>query len=108
MNEIFASIAEAKIREAIEKGELNNLPGKGKPVTIESMLFVPPDERLAFSIMKNSGIEPVEVALKREIEEIRQSVTMCSDESEREKLEKKLRETSIRYGVLMEKRRIRK
>lgn len=108
MNEIFASVAEAKIREAIEKGELNNLPGKGKPVIIESMLFVPPDERLAFSIMKNSGIEPVEVSLKREIEEIRQSIKICTDKIELEKLEKKLRETSIRYGILMEKRRARR
>ena len=48
MLENFAKIAELRIREAIERGELENLPGAGKPIIIESMLYVPEEDRLYF------------------------------------------------------------
>ncbi|SFG93205.1 protein of unknown function [Desulfotomaculum arcticum] len=56
--EIIGKIAESKIREAIEKGELKNLSGAGKPLNIDNMLFVPQEDRLAYSVMKNSGLVP--------------------------------------------------
>ncbi|MDD2422110.1 MAG: DUF1992 domain-containing protein [Heliobacteriaceae bacterium] len=104
MRDIFAKIADAKIREAIEKGELKNLPGAGKPVIIEDMLFVPEEDRLAYIVLKNSGLTPDEVALKKEMDLLRKSIAECPDGEKKELLKKKLRETSIRYQIIMEKR----
>ncbi|WP_045224128.1 DUF1992 domain-containing protein [Methyloterricola oryzae] len=64
-------LAEQKIAEALERGELDDLPGKGKPIPPEEDLhFVPADMRLAFRILKNSGYIPEEVQLLRDIDDL--------------------------------------
>ncbi|MEW5954807.1 MAG: DUF1992 domain-containing protein [Bacillota bacterium] len=105
MLDILGKLAELKIREAIEKGEFKNLPGAGKPVKIEdNMLFVPKEDRLAFRVMKNSGLVPDEVALKKEIETLQNTIDGCQDGKKKELLKKRLEETSIRFNIIMEKR----
>jgi len=104
MHEIYTMIAESKIREAIKKGELKGLPGAGKPVKIENMALVPPEERLAYSVLKNSGMVPDEVTLKQEMDSIKKSIAECTDEETRKSLKKKLQEVSITYSIMMEKR----
>ena len=104
MHDVTAILAEAKIREAIEKGELKNLPGAGKPLKIDNLLFVPLEDRLAYTVMKNSGMVPDEVALKKEIEALRKSIEECQDGKKKGLLKRRLEETSIRYHVIMEKR----
>lgn len=64
-------LAEQKIAEAMERGELNDLPGKGKPLPPEEDLhFVPSEMRMAFRILKNSGYIPEEVQLLRDIDDL--------------------------------------
>ena len=104
MHDIFAKVAEFKIREAIEKGELKDLPGSGKPIIIENMAFVPEEDRLAYIIMKNSGLIPNEIALLKEIESLEKSIDQCQDVENKNLLKKRLGETSIRYSIIMEKR----
>jgi hypothetical protein len=48
-------VSERKIREAIESGELKNLPGEGKPVSIENLYFLPPEFKFAYTVLKNGG-----------------------------------------------------
>ena len=104
MHDIFAKVAEFKIREAIEKGELKDLPGVGKPIIIENMAFVPEEDRIAYIIMKNSGLIPNEIALLKEIESLEKSIDQCQDVENKNLLKKRLGETSIRYSIIMEKR----
>lgn len=104
MFDILAKIAESKIREAIERGETKNLPGAGKPLKIDNMLFVPKEDRLAYTVMKNSGLVPDEVALKKEIESLQKTIDQFPDVEYKDSLKKKLGETSIRYKIIMEKR----
>lgn len=60
-------LAERKIVEALERGELDDLPGRGKPIPPEDCLhFVPDEMRAAFRILKNAGYVPEEVRLLRE------------------------------------------
>lgn len=64
-------LAEEKILEALERGELDDLPGKGKPIPPEEGLqFVPEEMRAAFRILRNSGYVPEEVRLLREIDDL--------------------------------------
>jgi Domain of unknown function (DUF1992) len=63
----FNRIAEARIREAIEQGVFENLPGAGKPLNLEEYFNTPEDLRMAFSILKNANCAPPEVELLKEV-----------------------------------------
>jgi len=63
-------IAERKIAEAISRGELENLPGEGRPLDLDDDALVPEDLRLAYRILKNAGFVPPEVRTLNEIAEL--------------------------------------
>lgn len=63
----FSRVAESRIREAIENGEFENLPGSGKPLNLEEYFSTPEDLRMAFSILKNANCAPAEVELLKEV-----------------------------------------
>ncbi|RME59693.1 DUF1992 domain-containing protein, partial [Candidatus Parcubacteria bacterium] len=51
---IIETIAEQRIREAQARGELDDLPGAGKPLALEEdNPFVPPELRMAYKVLKN-------------------------------------------------------
>ncbi len=54
-------IAERKIAEAVERGDFDDLPGRGRPLAIEEDPLVPEDLRMAYRILKNAGYVPAEV-----------------------------------------------
>ena len=58
---MFDSIAERKIAEAIAAGELDDLPGAGKPLELEDDALVPEELRMTFRILRNAGIVPPEI-----------------------------------------------
>lgn len=76
-------IAEQRIAEAIERGELSNLPGAGKPLELADDALIPPDLRLAYRILKNAGFVPPEVEQMREIHDLRQLVATLDDDGAR-------------------------
>ena len=53
---IFEKIAEAKIKEAIAKGELDNLPGKGQPLDLSDYFRTPARFRIIYDFLKKSRI----------------------------------------------------
>ncbi len=65
----WGEIVEEKIREAMARGEFDNLPGKGRPVILEDYPFTPPEWRLAFKILADAGFVPDWIALDNEIRE---------------------------------------
>lgn len=48
-------IAEEKIKQAMEEGLFNNLPGMGKPIDWKENPFAPEDWKMAFDILKQNG-----------------------------------------------------
>ena len=67
---MFDLIAERKIAEAIANGELDHLPGEGRPLDLDDDALVPEDLRLAYRILKNAGYVPPEVQALNEIAEL--------------------------------------
>jgi DnaJ family protein C protein 28 len=61
------SSIEEIIRRAIEKGEFDDLPGKGKPLHIEQNPHQDPDWRSAHNILKSSGFTLPWIESLREI-----------------------------------------
>ena len=66
---LFDQIAEARIQEAIERGELRDLPGEGKPLQLDDDSAVPEELRAAYRILKNAGFLPPELQLRQELRE---------------------------------------
>jgi len=80
---IFRKIAERRIQDAIERGEFDNLPGKGKPLPREDDVYhVPPELRMAYKILKNAGCLPPELMLRKEIKELKDLLETMEDEKE--------------------------
>jgi hypothetical protein len=99
---------EAIIREAMARGEFDNLPGKGKPIDLSDYFNTPEDVRLAYSIMKNAGVLPEEVEILKEIEALSSELEACTDEGERKPLKKKIDDRKMRVRLLMEQRQVRR
>lgn len=82
--EIFTLIAEQRIREAMERGEFNNLSGKGRPLKLEDDTSVPDELRLSYKVLKNAGCVPPELELRKEIINLRDLLSATGDDFERQ------------------------
>ncbi|CNI32036.1 MULTISPECIES: DUF1992 domain-containing protein [Yersinia] len=58
--------AERHIIKAQEKGELDNLPGNGKPLFLDDDTFVPTELRVGYRLLKNAGYLPPELQDRQE------------------------------------------
>lgn len=90
-------IAEERIREAMERGEFDNLPNKGKPLKLDDDSLIPEDLRMAYRVLKNTGYLPPELELKKEIVSLRDLINTIDDD---EKRLKKLRELNFKLMKL--------
>ncbi len=79
----FDKIAEARILEAIEKGQFSNLAGAGKPLELEDLSQVPEELRMAYKILKNAGCVPESVQLRKDIAQLQVLATQTGDEIRR-------------------------
>ncbi len=57
-------LVEQKLLEAVSRGELDNLPGAGRPLDLDDDPLVPEELRVAHRILKNAGCVPPEVAAR--------------------------------------------
>ena len=64
----FESLTEKSIREAIEKGEFDNLPGKGQPLDLSENPFEDPDLRTVHRLLRNAGFAPAWLEERKDIE----------------------------------------
>jgi len=63
------SQVEDQIRRAMEAGQFDNLPGKGKPLRMEEDPFEDPEWRMAHHVLRNSGFTLPWIEARRELEE---------------------------------------
>ncbi len=98
------SIVEALIKEAMERGEFDNLPGKGKPIDLSEYFEIPEEVRLANSVLKNAGMTSREVDLLREIAELKQSLGTVLDEKKKPEIERQIRQKQVEFSLMMESR----
>lgn len=106
--DILAKIAEQRIREAIERGEFDNLPLHGKPIKLDDLVGVPEHLRMGYKILKNAGVLPAEVQLKKEIVTLKNLLDACYDETEKNMIQQKMNEKMLRYNMLLEKQQGRR
>lgn len=98
-------IVEEAIRKAQERGEFDNLPGKGKPIDLSAYFDTPEEIRVAQSVLRNAGFAPREVDLLKEIAELRQILSSLLDENRKKEVQKEIEKKQIEFSLMMERQR---
>ena len=96
---------EAIIREAQERGDFDNLKGRGKPIDLNAYFETPEDMRLAYSVLKNANMVTAEVELLNEIVALKETLATTREEKENIRLQKMIREKQLQFNMLMEARK---
>ena len=68
---IFDLLAEQRIADALRNGAFDDLPGAGKPLSFDDDPLLTPEQRMANHILRNAGIAPTEIGLRKEIAALR-------------------------------------
>lgn len=94
------TIVEERIRQAQKDGLFDDLPGKGKPLQLDDDSQVAPALRASYRILKNAGILPPELQLRREIFSLKQMVDQVQDEDEVKELVREINEKILESNVM--------
>jgi hypothetical protein len=100
----FEIIAERRIQEAMDRGEFDNNPLAGKPLKPDGLDNVSPELRMALIVLRNAGVLPEELELRKEITSIETLLAICVQDEEKVSLRVRLNEKQLRYNMIMEKR----
>ena len=101
----FERIVEAMIKDAMERGEFDNLPGKGKPIDLSEYFETPEEVRLANSVLKSAGMTSREVDLLREIAELKQMLAALLDEKKKQEIERQIQQKQVEFSLMMERQK---
>lgn len=101
--DIFETIAERKIREAMEGGMFENLSGEGRPLVLEDETWIPGDLRAAYRFLRNSGYVPPEIELRSEIINLKKLIDTLDDNKERLRKLRELNFKIINLNILRKK-----
>ncbi|MDC3418167.1 DnaJ family domain-containing protein [Aquibacillus salsiterrae] len=104
--DFFSIMAEEKIKQAIKDGQLDNLPGKGKPLKLENLDHVPEELRASYHMMKNTGYLPEEVKVNKELVTLRKLLKAAKNDSEKADINKRITEKEIQYELMLKKRKL--
>jgi hypothetical protein len=96
----FDRLIEEKIREAMQRGEFDNLPGSGEPLHLENDSHLPEDLRLAYKILKNADCLPPELQLRKDIRKTEELLAGIQDTQEKYRQMKKLNFMIMKLNML--------
>jgi hypothetical protein len=99
----FDRIVETLIKEAMARGEFDNLPGRGKPIDLTEYFETPEEVHLANSVLKNACMTSREVELLKEISELRQILAALLDERKKQQTEKQIQQKQVEFSLIMER-----
>ncbi|MES1945044.1 putative cytoplasmic protein [Salinisphaera sp. PC39] len=74
-------LAEEHISAAAERGELDDLPGAGRPLKLDDDRFVPEELRAGYRLLKNAGYLPPELQTRREIASVEELLERADPDS---------------------------
>ncbi|MDA0791957.1 MAG: DUF1992 domain-containing protein [Proteobacteria bacterium] len=98
---------EAQIRDAIKRGDFDNLPNKGKPLDLSEWQKTPEHLRMSYSILKNAGYSPREVHTRKELANLKRALEEEPDKARKHRLLTRIQALEITSAVRMDKLRKR-
>lgn len=102
--DVFERIAEARIKGAIAAGELDDLPGAGRPLERDPMTGVPADLRPAYRLLRNSGFVPEEVNVRRGLSELAERIAAAHPEDDLRELRRRRAALELKRNLATERR----
>jgi hypothetical protein len=96
----FDLLAERRIAEAISRGELDGLPGAGRPLDLGDDALVPQELRLAWRILKNAGLVPPEVEVLRDMADLERRIDVLGEGPARSAALRKLELLRLRMDAM--------
>jgi hypothetical protein len=103
----FQKSVDEKIKEAILRGEFDDLPGRGRPLDLDAYFAMPEHLRMGYSILKSAGIIPEEMELLRQIEGLKKSLDSSTSRIENQALRQQLSEKLTNFNMRLEQNRKR-
>jgi DnaJ homolog subfamily C member 28 len=85
MSDDFENPIDKIIRDARERGDFDNLPGKGKPLQWEDESQVPEQERMARRLLRNNNFTLDWIELSRELDAAYQGLREGLEQARRRK-----------------------
>lgn len=99
----FQNLVEKRIKEAQDRGEFEDLAGRGEPLEFDDDSHVPQDLRLTYKILKNADCLPPELELKKEIRQMEDMLGNIPDEKEKYKMIKRINFKIMKLNMLGKK-----
>jgi DnaJ homolog subfamily C member 28 len=65
----WGGLVEQRILDGMERGLFDNLPGMGRPLNLDEDQFVPEEMKMAFRMLRSTGLTPLWVQVNKEIRE---------------------------------------
>lgn len=96
---------EAIIKEAQERGDFDNLKGKGQPIDLDAYFETPEDLRLAYSALKNAGMVSPEVELLQEVAELKERLASTFEEAQRNSIKKIIQDKQLQFNIMLERQK---
>lgn len=93
---LIDALAEKKIQEAIERGELDDLPGAGQPVPADDLSMVPEHLRAGYRLLRNAGFLPPELAGAAQLKQAEDLLGRIGDPAARGRAQRQLRLLELR------------
>ena len=93
---------EARIQEAQSRGDLDNLPGKGQPLPEDETDSLPQEQRAEALLLRTTGAAE-EVALLKDLAELRERFDRLPPGEERQQLRETIRAKAVRLSLMFER-----
>ncbi|MFZ5923297.1 MAG: DUF1992 domain-containing protein [Chloroflexota bacterium] len=96
---------ETIIREAMERGEFDDLPGKGKPLDLSAYFDTPEDLRVAYALLKGADVLPAEVEILQEIAAFKEKAASTTDPLEKASVNKQIQALQLKFDTALDRLR---
>jgi hypothetical protein len=98
-------LAEARIQEARQRGEFDELPGRNKPLALEELPGTNPEERFEALMLRSMGEVAAEVLIVRDIRQRKMALAHVHAPDERKRLLTELQEKREELSTALRERK---
>lgn len=87
---LLDQIVEDRIQAALARGDLNDLPGAGRPLRLDDDSMVPEHLRMGLRILRNAGMVPPEIESLREAHALGRMLQTAESREEQDRARRRL------------------
>lgn len=89
------------IRQAMQRGDFDNLKNSGKKLNLDDYFEMPEEVRVGYTMLKEANFIPTEVELLQEIARLEESLK-TAEPGQQEQLRRQIQEKRLKYNILLD------